>query len=88
VFGLSTRALVEPDADRVLRGLGDPRLGEWREWTGTGYLHIRRRLSAAEQARVGPVADIRGTEEARARARVLGPRLALVPPEVLAGELG
>ena len=31
-----------------------------------GY-HIRRRLSAAEEARVGPVVDIRGTEEARRR---------------------
>lgn len=46
----------------VLGGVGDRRLGEWHEWTGRAY-HLRRRLSAAEQAEVGDVVDCRGTDE-------------------------
>jgi len=50
--------------------------------------HVRRRLSAAEQAHVGPALDIRRTDEARRRAIRLGGLLALAGPEVLAEELG
>jgi hypothetical protein len=50
--------------------------------------HVRRRLSAAEERRVGPVMDIRGSDEARQRAARLGGLLALAPPEVLAEEIG
>ena len=54
---------------------------------GDSAFHVRRRLSVAEQQAVGPVRDIRGTHEARARAAVLGGMLRLAPPEVLAEEL-
>jgi hypothetical protein len=37
---------------------------------------------------VGPVADIRRSDEARMRGSRLGPLLRLAPPEVLADELG
>ncbi len=50
--------------------------------------HLRRRLTASEGKRTGPVADIRGTAEARRRAETLGALLRLAPPEVLAEELG
>lgn len=73
-------------AERALAGLGSPRLGEWREWSGTAY-HIRRRLTPTEQRHVGPALDIRRTPEAAARAQTLGRLLTLVPPEVLADEL-
>ena len=66
--------------------MGDPALGEWTE-RGRGASHLRRRLSAAEAAQTGPVRDIRGTPEALDRARAVGPRLAIIPAEVLAGEL-
>lgn len=79
--------LCEKRARLALDGLGDAQLGEWTEWTGFAF-HLRRRLNAAEAARVGPVVDIRGTPEARARAATLGKLLRLAPPEVLAEELG
>lgn len=50
--------------------------------------HIRRRLTSAEQARVGPVLDIRRTPEAKRRALRLEDRLAYVPDSVLADEIG
>ena len=62
-------------------------LGEWRE-RGNRVFHIRRRLSAVEQREVGPAVDIRGTDEARQRAAMLGDMLGLATPEVLADELG
>ena len=74
-------------AEQELDGLGDATLGEWREWTGRAY-HLRRRLSAAEADRVGPVRDIRRTPEAHRRAAELGLRLKLAPPDVLMEELG
>ncbi len=49
----------------ALSGVGNP-LREWREWTGRAY-HIRRRLTAEEQERVGQVKDLRGTPEAKER---------------------
>lgn len=55
---------------------------------GDRAFHVRRRLSAREMAVTGPVADIRGTPEARERARGLGPMLRYAPPEVLIEELG
>ena len=58
--GLFDRALDELD------GVGDATLGEWRE-VGDIAVHVRRRLSAEEQATVGPVADIRGSWEATKR---------------------
>lgn len=49
-------------AARALEGVGEADLGEWRE-VGTIAVHLRRRLSAEEAARVGPVVDVRGTWE-------------------------
>lgn len=62
-------------------------MGEWREWSGRAF-HLRRRLSAREQRDVGPVVDVRGSDEARRRAQRLGPWLAYAPAEVLADEIG
>lgn len=81
------RDLLERHAVRVLDGYGDPAAGEWREWTGAAF-HIRRRLTAAEAQRVGPVLDVRRTDEARRRAAALGWLLDLVPADVLDDELG
>ena len=49
-----------------IKDVGDASLGEWDEWAGYAF-HVRRRLSAQEQALVGDVLDIRGTPEARQR---------------------
>jgi len=80
-------AILEREALHQLAGVGDPDLGEWREWTGRAF-HIRRRLSATEAERTGPVADIRRTPEARQRAGLLATMLHLVPREVLDDEIG
>jgi hypothetical protein len=86
--GLYGRVLCEQRAERALGGLGDPTLGEWREWTGTAF-HLRRRLKPHEQVHVGPALDVRGTPEAHRRVDALPSRLrALLPPDVLADELG
>lgn len=79
-------AALRAQAERELDGRGDANLGEWREYTG--YYHLRRRLSAEEEKAVGPVADIRGSYEARKRAKTLKQLLTLVPAEVLVDELG
>lgn len=63
---------------RALRGVGDAALGEWTE-QGTA-LHLRRRLTHAEAALVGPVRDIRDTEEERMRMEAL---LAALPVRTL-----
>lgn len=85
--GIPIRSTLEAEAVRQLRGVGDPSLGEWREWSGRAF-HIRRRLSEAEQRRVGPVVDVRGTSEAARRASALGDLLVYAPAGVLADELG
>ena len=46
---------------QYLEGVGDAARGEWTEMHDA--LHLRRRLSAAEQARVGHVRDLRQTAE-------------------------
>lgn len=54
----------------ALYGVGDASRGEWHEITesrGVRFYHIKRRLSAAEDAQVGPAVDIRGTPEYDAR---------------------
>ena len=55
---------------------------------GDVAFHVRRRLSAVEEARIGPALDIRGTPEARQRAMRLGGLLLLADPEILGEELG
>jgi hypothetical protein len=81
------RTLCERRALQALAGLGDPLLGEWREWTGRTF-HIRRRLTPAEAEPVGPVRDIRRTPEAAARAAQVGPMLRHAPPHILLEEIG
>lgn len=44
-----------------LAGVGDPATDR-HEWTGRAY-HVRRRLTAEEQAGIGPALDCRGTAE-------------------------
>lgn len=79
---------LEREAERALAGVGDPALGEWREWTGKAF-HIRRRLSQREQQRTGlVVADIRRTPEAIQRAMRVRDKLIFAGPDVLAEELG
>ena len=87
VAGSILKAALEREAERQLFGVGDASLGEWREWTGKAF-HIRRRLSEREQRAVGPVEDIRRSDEARMRAGRVADRLRLAPPEVLEDELG
>lgn len=52
------------EALAALNGVGDARLGEWRE-TGEVAVHVRRRLTDAERRAAGglDVVDIRGTDE-------------------------
>jgi hypothetical protein len=55
-----------------LQGVGDASNGEWEEFTGRAY-HIRRRLSAEEEAVIGPAVDLRGTPEAVSRFEAVKP---------------
>ncbi len=56
----------------ALTDVGDADLGEWWErGSKPGLVHLRRRLSAAEQALTGDVRDIRGMPEERIRMAVL-----------------
>src|SRR4051812_38469214 len=76
VWHASTAPTTLPLSEAALKALsmkaldfvGDAARGQWLEWTGRAY-HVRRRLSAIEEARVGPVVDIRGTPDARRRLR-------------------
>jgi hypothetical protein len=85
--GLAIPSVLEAECVRQLSGVGDARLGEWREWTGRAF-HLRRRLSGREQRQVGPVVDVRRTPEAQRRAARLGTLLAYAPAEVIADEIG
>ena len=67
----------------VLDGAGDAAAGEWCERGAADVVHLRRRLSRAEQALVGPALDVRGTEDGALRAAAAAP---FVPPE-LCGEI-
>lgn len=60
------REYLESKAREALDGVGDASAGEWIEWTGIAF-HLRRRLTTEEATTVGPVVDVRGTEEARRR---------------------
>lgn len=66
-------------AEHALNGVGDARLGEWRERGRGGVYHIRRRLSVDEESIVGGALDIRGTPEEQTRMSSL---LAAVDPRV------
>lgn len=78
-------------AERAVRGVGDPALGEWREVGPTGIVHIRRRLTAQERADAGglEVRDIRGTEEEQRRLKRLfreAPHARRFAPSAAGGE--
>jgi len=53
-------------ARAALDSVGLPGAGEWTEWTGFAF-HVRRRLTEDEGSRVGPVIDVRGTQEGHRR---------------------
>ncbi|MCA1832590.1 MAG: hypothetical protein LC750_07635 [Actinobacteria bacterium] len=61
----------------VLKGLGDADLGQWEE-RGVSAFHMRRRLSDEEAVLVGPVVDIRRTDEAGKRLFAVRKQLAAV----------
>ena len=79
MWHISINAPSPDDAERLafrhLRGVGDASLGEWQQAIphddGRAVFHLRRRLSAAESAKVGPIRDVRGTpEQGRRAARI------------------
>lgn len=77
-------------AEQALRGVGDPKLGEWRERGDGTVFHIRRRLAEWEQRRYGVlhVRDIRGTNEETWRLKSLvrdAPHLAEFFPQLFGG---
>jgi hypothetical protein len=53
-------------ARELLDGFGDAALGEWTEDRPKAF-HLRRRLSAEEEKRVGQAIDCRSTVEAQER---------------------
>lgn len=61
-------AVLRSVALSMLDGVGDAGRGEWHFMSRKAF-HVRRRLSEAEDAIVGPAIDIRGTEEAIKRVR-------------------
>lgn len=71
------RSLLAPWAEKALDGAGDYVAGEWAEWSGRA-VHLRRRWTADEAVSVGPVCDIRGTDEAERR---LAPVAHLLPDD-------
>jgi len=69
---------LEQYALEALQAVGDSNLGQWIE-RGIIAAHVRRRLSVAEEALVGPVVDIRqNAAEVAARLRAVQ-QLGIVP---------
>ena len=75
---VSSKVLGFPElrkaALRVLERVGSADLGQWEDtshYDDRRSVHIRRRLSLREEARVGPVRDVRGTEEEIRRAQII-----------------
>ncbi len=56
-------------AQDALAGVGSAIDGEWYEFNDGVFYHLRRRLTADEQAIVGEPCDIRGTDEQQKRWR-------------------
>lgn len=59
-------SMLRQQAYKALEGVGDTSRGQWEEISGRIF-HLRRRLSEAEQAKVGDAIDIRGTPEQEKR---------------------
>ena len=72
---------------KALAGVGDPKLGEWEEWSGKAF-HIRRRLTPEEELLTGPVVDIRGTQEAIDRALRVMKQVPWMPKKIIVDEIG
>ena len=68
----------------VLSGVGMPGKEWWEDRRDeTGVMHLRRRMTVAEQKIAGDPVDIRGTDEELARATEMAPLLGLTPEETL-----
>lgn len=66
VSGRGDAAARRLKALAVLAGVGDAGLGEWLSDSPVAS-HVRRRLSESEAAPIGPVVDVRGTDEGALR---------------------
>ena len=66
-------------AYEMLDGFGDASLGEWTEDRPKAF-HLRRRLNAQEEKRVGPAVDCRTTEEGQQRYEAIKN---ILPPQTL-----
>lgn len=77
----------EQAARWALEGVGDASLGEWAERTPRA-VHVRRRLTLAEQLSVGDAKDLRGTREALDRYRAAARRLPAAGLKYAREELG
>ena len=88
---VASQRLFIPDTEKrriafdLLEGYGDASLGEWEE-LGKGFFHLRRRLSDEEAELVGPVVDVRGTEEAGRRVWAVRKWVLMVGAEDMAAE--
>ena len=74
---------------RILNGVGEPDLGEWWDPTYSGDIrvfHARRRLTVAEQERVGDARDIRGTSESQRRIDALMLAVPYLPRHLMEAE--
>jgi len=79
VIGLSDSRRCREMAYEQLAGVGDASLGEWTEDRPKAF-HLRRRLNAAEEKRVGPAVDCRTTAEGQQRYEAIKP---VLPKEAL-----
>ena len=69
----------------MLRGVGDDLLGEWVEAGTKSTIHVRRRLSEAEQTHL-EVRDIRRTPEAMERLNALPRQYRAQVPQFIVDE--
>lgn len=74
-------------AYEVLEGFGDASLGEWTEDRPRAF-HVRRRLNAQEQERIGDAIDLRATGEGFARLQDVLPMLPEAAVSMAKEELG
>ena len=78
VTGKRSVSAFRAKAIKALRGVGDSE-HEWHQENinGRGVYHLRRRMTDAEQKRIGSPVDIRGTPEAERRCKVTAAALGL-----------